>query len=125
MERRDVESEGVARAFLRAMETGATAEEEMMSLFAENAVYLEPFSGRVQHHTGREAIRTVMRQGWKNPLPGIRIEVDSVAVAGAVVTAAWTCISPALPGGRASGTNTYTIQNGLITRLETTFASKQ
>jgi len=55
------------------------------------------------------------------PLPEQRIVVDRIDVRGDVLTAAWTCYSPALPGGAGRGLNTFTFRDGLIVRLETTF----
>lgn len=90
-----------------------------MALFAEDAVYVEPFSGTVRTHVGRESIRRALQDGWRRPLPDIRIEVESVEVAGDRVRAAWTCHSPALPGGRGRGENLFTLRDGRISRLET------
>lgn len=107
--------------FFYAMQSGASSEAEMMSLFAADAVYIEPFTGRIREHHGREAILDVMRGGWRSPLPDVRIEVDSVAVEGDTVRAEWTCYSPGIPGGQGRGVNTFTLRDGLIIRLETRF----
>jgi hypothetical protein len=108
--------------FFSAMQTGAASEAEMMSLFAEDAIYVEPFSGRARTHRGKAAIRDTLAEGWRNPLPDMSLSVDQVAVDGAEVTAHWTCRSPALPGGKGSGVNRFTLKDGLIVRLETRFA---
>src|SRR5689334_9021497 len=101
--------ETTARDFFRAMQTGASAEAEMMALFAEDAVYVEPFTGRARTHRGKSAIRQTMRQGWSQPLEDLRIEVDRLVVDGDIVVADWTCYAPALPGGRGCGTNVFTL----------------
>ncbi len=67
------------KRFFAAMQAGATAEPEMMALFADDAVYVEPFSGREREHRGKVAIRQAMAEGWKTPLPDMRIEIDCVA----------------------------------------------
>jgi hypothetical protein len=103
------------------MQTGAVAEAAMMALFAPQAVYIEPFSGEVRTHRGKEAIRDVLREGWSRPLPDIRIEVDTVDIAGEKVTSQWTCYSPGIPGGKGSGVNTFVLKDGLIVRLQTRF----
>ena len=41
--------------YFRAMQRGPEGEDELVALFADDAVYLEPFSDAA--HTGREAIR--------------------------------------------------------------------
>lgn len=115
-----MQTERIARDFFIAMQTGASAEQDMMALFADDAVYIEPFTGRPVEHRGKEAIRRVMRQGWARPLPEMRIAVDHLAIDGNRVVAQWTCFSSGLPGGRGRGTNTFTIQDGRIVRLETT-----
>jgi uncharacterized protein (TIGR02246 family) len=114
----------IVRQFFAAMQGGATAESKMASLFAEDAEYVEPFSGRSRTHRGRDAILAAMRAGWEKPLPNMRIEVDHVAITGDVVTARWTCHSPAIPGGKGQGQNVFTLRDGLIVRLETTLSSR-
>lgn len=103
--------------FFAAMQ--AMDEEGVVSLFAENGVYVEPFSGAPREHRGRDAVRAAFRAGWAHPLPDQRIVVDRVDVEGDTITAAWTCHSPALPGGRGSGTNVFVLAAGHIARLET------
>lgn len=107
--------------FFAAMQAGGSAEAEMMALFAEDATYVEPFSGRPRTHRGKEAIRKVMREGWANPLPQMRIEVDRLAVDGASMRAEWTCYSPGLPDGKGRGENLFELRDGAIARLETRF----
>jgi hypothetical protein len=51
----------------------------------------------------------------------MQLSVDRVQVDGGRVVADWTCRSPALPGGLGRGTNTFTLSEGLIVRLETVF----
>ena len=105
--------------FFAAMQTGASAEEEMMALFHDDAVYIEPFTGKVRTHNGKIEIRTCMRDGWKYPQPDMRIEIDQLIVEGHEVFAQWTCYSPGLPGGFGKGENRFTLKDGLISRLET------
>lgn len=112
--------EPIVHRFFLAMQTGASAEHEMMALFTDDAVYVEPFSGSPTTHAGKNAILAVMRQSWAHPLPDVRIEVDRLHVDGDTVTADWTCLSPALPNGRGRGTNVFTLRAGRIARLVTT-----
>ena len=105
--------------FFTAMQTGAASEAQMMALFADDAVYVEPFTGAPAMHRGKAAIRQALSAGWRNPLPDMTITVDDVEVDGQTVTARWTCRSPGLPGGQGSGVNVFTLQGGLIGRLET------
>lgn len=106
--------------FFRAMQAGATSEADMMALFADDAEYSEPFSGKTQTHRGKAAIREVFVQGWQHPLPDMRLEVDRFDVDAQTVRVDWTCHSPALPGGKGQGTNVFSLSGGLILRLVTT-----
>lgn len=115
----------IVNRFFAAMQGGAAAEEEMMSLFHEEAVYLEPFSGQVRTHRGKMAIRKTFCEGWKYPLPEMRIDVDLVTIEGPEVRVLWTCHSPGLPGGKGTGENRFTLKSGLIIRLETRIISQE
>jgi ketosteroid isomerase-like protein len=105
--------------FFSAMQTGAASEAEMLSLFADDATYVEPFSGRPIRHEGKPAVAEALRAGWRNPLPDMSISVDKVEVDGTTIVARWTCRSPALPGGQGQGVNRFTLRDGLIVALET------
>jgi hypothetical protein len=105
--------------FFAAMQGGASCEDEMLDLFHDEAIYIEPFSGKIRTHTGKTAIRDVMRDGWRHPMPDMRIEMDRINVDGEDVRVAWTCYSPALPGGQGKGENLFRLKDGLIERLET------
>ncbi|MBL8683516.1 MAG: nuclear transport factor 2 family protein [Myxococcales bacterium] len=102
------------------MQAGLSHEASMMSLFAEDAAYVEPFSGAPRTHEGRAQIAAVMRASMASPLPEMRIEYARIDTTGSSATVAWTCFSPALPGGKGSGVNVFTFRDGVITRLETT-----
>jgi ketosteroid isomerase-like protein len=116
----DKPPETVSR-FFAAMQAGAAAEADMSKLFAVDAVYVEPFTGKPVEHRGRDAIMAAMRAGWAHPLPDMTIELDRVDVGPGSVTVEWTCRSPALPGGAGRGTNRFTLADGAIARLETSF----
>lgn len=105
--------------FFSAMQTGAAGEAQMLALFTDDAVYVEPFSGRPVAHEGKPAVRAALQQGWRTPLPDMTLSVDEVEVAGPLLSVRWTCRSPALPGGQGQGVNLFTLRDGLIARLET------
>ena len=115
----EAQQDPTVRQFFAAMQSGAAAERDLMSLFSDDAVYVEPFAGSPRTHEGKPAIRRAMAEGWKTPLPDMRIRVNRVDVDGGVVRAHWSCFSPALPGGEGSGENTFTMRDGKIVRLET------
>lgn len=102
--------------YFAAMRRGAEAEEEMMELFSEDAIYLEPFTGETEPWVGRDEVRTALRRGWEQPLPDLELEVQRIDISGSGATAQWVCTSPALPGPVA-GKDEYTITDGKITRL--------
>ena len=107
--------------FFTAMQAGRAGAAEMAAVFAEDAVYIEPFSGQVQRHQGKPAIMAAMARGWDYPLPDMRIRIDRVESSGADIRVRWTCLSPGLPGGRGQGVNRYRMQaDGRIAELETT-----
>lgn len=117
--KKSAQAQPLVTRFFEAMQAAGTQEHEMMQLFAEDAVYVEPFSGAPREHHGKAAIREVMREGWKHPLPDMRLEIENVVTDGQTVRADWVCHSPALPNGRGAGTNEFTLSAGLIVRLET------
>jgi hypothetical protein len=110
--------------FFAAMQGGASHEDAMMSLFADDAVYVEPFSGEVREHRGARAIRAVMRESLRAPLPEMTLEIDRLDVTAREARAEWTCRSPALPGGAGSGVNVFTFEGGKIVRLVTTLVGR-
>lgn len=110
-------NESVIRRYVAAMRKGAAAEDEMMSLFAEDAVYIEPFTGSDDPAVGRRAVRDRLRLGWEQPLPDLELDVLDVQIDGDSATSRWECRSTALPGP-VRGTDRYDFAGGRITRLE-------
>ena len=107
----------VVDRYFAAMRRGAEAEEEMMELFADDAVYVEPFTGSSKPWVGREAVREALRAGWEQPLPDLELDVLRVDIRSDGASADWVCRSPAL-AGPVTGHDEYTIEAGKITRLE-------
>lgn len=105
--------------FFTAMQARHAGEDEMRRLFADHAVYVEPFSGAMRRHVGREAILDAMRAGWDFPMGDMRIRIDRATARGDTVEVAWTCFSPVLPGGQGRGTNRFVLKDGRIVLLET------
>ncbi len=103
----------------KAMQAGPAGEDDMMALFADDAVFVEPFSGEPKTHTGKDAIRASFQDMWREPAPDMKLILDRVDLDGRSVRAEWTCTSPifATP---MRGYDVFTIDNGKITRLEIT-----
>jgi ketosteroid isomerase-like protein len=112
-----VSDRAIVEGLFRAMQAGPGGEEAMVSLFHEDAVFIEPFGGRPVTHTGRVAIRESFRQQTAHPLPDMRLTLDRVDAEGACVRAQWTCTSSALPKPM-KGHDLFTIRDGKIARLE-------
>jgi hypothetical protein len=102
--------------YFRAMQRGPEGEDELLALFAEDAVYIEPFSAG--EHIGRAAIRSWLHESWADQPPGIRITVERLEVLEQVVEASWVCESDAF-ARPARGRDRFTIRDGQIARLET------
>lgn len=110
-----MDSKKVIVSYFAAMRRGATAESDLVSLFDEEAVYDEPFSGR-SPAVGIDAIRERFRLGWETPLPEMELDVLMVTVDGREGLSRWECRSPALPGP-VRGEDAYEIVDGRIKRL--------
>lgn len=111
----------VVHAYFEAMKAGASRVDDLLALFAEDATYIEPFSGETRTHTGWSAIADTIRTSLKNPPPDMTLEVDRVDVDGDVVRSEWTCTSPVFPGPM-KGVDRCTVKAGRIQRLEVQFA---
>ena len=102
----------------KAMQAGPGGEDAMVGLFTPDAVFVEPFSGRPQTHTGTAAIRQSFRDQWDNPPPNLTLVLDRVDLDGPLVRAEWTCTSPAF-SSPMRGYDLFTLNEaGKITRLE-------
>lgn len=112
----------MVEALFKAMQAGPAGEDAMMALFAENAVFVEPFSGEVRTHTGTDAIRTSFKQMWSEPGPELSLNLERVDVDGDRVRAEWNCTSPAFPEPMR-GHDLFTISEGKIARLEVVVTS--
>lgn len=106
--------------FFLAMQAGEPGARALAAMFAEEAVYEEPFTGAVRRHEGRAAIMKAMALGWEMPMLETRIEVRHAETKGGEVHVGWTCYSPSIPGGQGRGLNRFRFEDGLIVSLITT-----
>lgn len=114
----DLQQRRVVEDLFRAMQAGPGGENAMMALFADDAVFVEPFSGQPQTHTGTAAIRQSFRDQWQHPLPDLQLTLDRVDLDASVLRAEWTCTSPAFPTPMR-GYDLFTLNaDGKIRRLE-------
>jgi ketosteroid isomerase-like protein len=111
------EDRRVVEDLLRAMETGPGAEAQLLGLFADDAVLVEPFTGRVKTHTGKKAIRAALALMWQNRAPDLKLTLDCLEPEGDRLRAEWTCTSSLMPGA-LRGHDLLTLRGGKISRLE-------
>lgn len=105
-------------AYVRAMQRGTAGLDDLISLFRDDAEYVENFSGQPQVHQGRPAIAAWLATSLSYQPPDISITVEQIDLDGDTVRAVWACESSAFRSP-ARGTDTYDIRDGLIHRLET------
>ena len=106
--------------YFQAMRTGAIASDEIVDLFAEDAVYIEPFSGAPMEHVGKDNIRRNFIESQKHAPADMTLTLEQVDVEPDCIRSVWTCMSPAFPHPMR-GQDVWTIRNGKVQRLETSF----
>lgn len=106
----------VVERYFKAMAAGQPAQEDLLALFAEQAVYTEPFTGAARTHRGLPAIRAAIEASWANTPPDLRLEVQRIDADGDRVQAEWTCSSPVFPAP-VRGVDRYRIRAGRIEEL--------
>ena len=108
----------VVENLFKAMQSGSGGEALMMSLFSEDAVFVEPFAGEPRTHVGLPAIREVFLDMWREPPPpDMELKLLRADRDGNLVRAEWTCTSPVFEAPM-NGYDLFTIENGKIVRLE-------
>jgi len=113
-------SHSAADKYYRAMRRKAEGIDDLIAVFDDDAVYVEPFSdrGRASAHTGKSNIAEFLRKMPENTPPDMEVHVDRIDRDANVVRAVWTCTSAAFP--TMYGRDLFEIKNGKISRLETT-----
>lgn len=107
--------ERVVQRYFAAMRQGPSSEEEMLSLFTDDAVYDDPFDDG-EPAVGIEAIGARLRGGWENSPPDLQLQIKSIVVEGDRATSRWECRSTAFEGPVA-GRDDYQFRDGLIAEL--------
>jgi ketosteroid isomerase-like protein len=103
-------------SYVRAMERGSEGVDQLVALFAPDAIYVEPFSG--QEHRGVAAIRAYLEAAARGAPPAIRLEVTVLRVESPRVEVEWTCHSPAFVTP-SRGRDHYEVVDGRIRSLRT------
>ncbi len=107
----------VVERYFEAMAGGVGSLPSLIALFAEEAVYTEPFSGAPRTHRGRAAIGACLAEAQRQPPPDLSLRLDRIALDGEEVVSEWTCRSPVFPAP-VRGRDRAVIHEGRIVRLE-------
>ncbi|HLZ26547.1 MAG TPA: DUF1801 domain-containing protein [Chloroflexota bacterium] len=110
--------------YFQAMRTGAIASDEIIGLFVEEAVYVEPFGGTPMEHVGTDDIRRNFIESQQRAPADMTLTLDQVDIEPDCIRSVWTCTSPAFPHPMR-GQDLWTIRDGKIHRLETSFLTTQ
>lgn len=114
------DARSVAEEYFKLMHGAGPQNMEFLKTFADDAVLVEPFSGKPQTHRGIKAIEASFRTTWQyQPMPNFQIRMGQVEVAGERVRAEWTCTWDGL-GGSMKGVNDIEVRAGKIARMEIT-----
>ncbi len=106
--------------FFLAMQAGPHGLDLLEAMFAPNATYSEPFSGQMKPHKGAKNIVAAFAASRSDAFDDAVIQLGAVEIDGETIRVEWTCLSQAIPGGRGTGVNVFTLKNGLIQNLVTT-----
>lgn len=102
--------------YYAAMRIGAEAEDSIMALFTEDAVYSDPFGDTTDRAEGIDAIRDRFAAGWSFNPPDLVLDVLTVEIDGNRASATWECRSTAFPQPM-QGRDEYRFRNGRIAEL--------
>lgn len=111
----------VVEQYFSAMRRKAGGIEDLIALFDDNAVYVEPFSamGQPTTRSGKSDIGAFLRATPENTPPDMEVSVDRIDLEGRHVRADWTCTSAAF-ARPMRGYDLFEIEKDKIIRLETT-----
>ena len=108
----------VVQQMCEAMQAGESGKAALVGLFTDDAVFIEPFSGPPQTHTGIDAIRARVDEMVQQPRPpDFELKVDQVTTENGELVAYWTCTSAMMPGPM-KGRDELKIRDGKISFLQ-------
>jgi ketosteroid isomerase-like protein len=113
------EDRTVVEAYLASMQAGSAGLDKLVSLFDQDAVYVEPFSGQRQSHSGRDEIRRFFEVALNQHLNGVRLTLDRLDIDSGRLRSEWTCHLSGMPAPMR-GFDLLDLRDGRIVRLETT-----
>jgi ketosteroid isomerase-like protein len=109
----------VVERYLALMQAGPGGVDDLLGLFADDAVYVEPFMGKPQVHSGKAEIRAFFQNALEQNLRGARLTLDRLDMDGDRLRSEWTCELPAF-NAPMRGFDVLMLRDGRIARLETT-----
>jgi ketosteroid isomerase-like protein len=115
----DVRDRSTVEKYLASMHAGPGGLDELVGLFEDDAVYVEPFAGQPQVHAGKAEIRAFFENALQQHLRDVRLTLDRLDVDGGRLRSEWTCVLGSM-GASMRGFDLLTLRDGRIARLETT-----
>ena len=113
------EDRAIVEQYLALMQAGSNGIDELVALFDEGAVYIEPFAGQPQTHEGKAAIRAFFEVALTQHMNGVRLTLDRLDIDAGKLRSEWTCHLPGMPGPMR-GFDLLDLRDGRIVRLQTT-----
>lgn len=101
----------------RAMQQGADGEALMLSLFNDDATFIEPFTGQPRTHQGVDEIRRAYLESTAESPPGLSLILDRLDKDDNGLRAEWTCTSVVFPTPMR-GFDIFRFREGKIQSLE-------
>ena len=109
----------VVERYMALMQVGPGGVDDLVGLFADDAVYVEPFMGAPHVHSGKAEIRAFFQNALDQNLRGARLRLDRLDMDGDRLRSEWACEVPAF-NAPMRGFDVLTLRDGRIARLETT-----
>jgi ketosteroid isomerase-like protein len=109
----------VIEQYLAGMQAGPNGLDNLVALFTDDAVYVEPFAGQPMVHSGKEEIRAFFANALQQHLNGARLTLNRLDMDGERLRSQWTCQVPMF-NAPMRGFDLVTLRDGRIARLETT-----
>ena len=104
--------------YLATMQAGPSGLDELVGLFDDEAVYVEPFGGQPQVHNGKSEIRAFFEVALQQHLKDVRLTLDRLDLDGERLRSEWTCHLPMF-AAPLRGFDLLSLREGRIVRLET------
>lgn len=108
--------------YFKAMQRGPDGVEELTALFADDAVYVEPFTPGGGIHSGRDAVGRWLTASQQHAPPELTLTIEKIDAEENAIQVEWTCTSPAF-ARPSRGRDRFTLRDGKIARLETTLTT--